>query len=197
MADHGDSMAGHGLVTKQVSMYEETTRVPFIFAGGGIKGDGTNLAEPLITLLDLLPTLCDYAGVQAPEGLCGKSLMPLLKGESSDLSRSYVASEWHTEWGFTIEPGRMLRTQKYKYILYREGNGEEFYDLEKDPGETKSLVNDPQYGEIVQKHRLLMKKHVEETNDPFFSLGWEADARWRSHKAGYHNHTGPAAPMLG
>lgn len=196
MADHGDSMASRGMVTKQVNLYDEITRIPFIFSGPGIKGEGRMLSEPLVSLIDLLPTLCDYAGVNIPGGLLGKSLVPLLTGERTDSLHSYVASEWLTEWGYTLEPGRMIRTQRYKYIRYLEGDGEELYDLENDPGEKHSLINDSEYANVLEEHRTLLNNHLIETGDPFLSLSWKADERWRSHKPGYHNHEGPAAPMV-
>ncbi len=197
MADHGDGMAGHGMVTKQVSFYEETTRVPLMFAGPGVQGRGKTLKIPLVSLLDLLPTLCDYAGLKAPRDVRGASLTPWLRGVPEELSpHEYVASEWHTEWGFTISPGRMLRTPRYKYVRYLEGDGEEFYDLRKDPGETRTLIDVPKHAAALEGHRALLQTHLEQTGDPFFSLAWEADPRWRSHQPGYHNHRGPAAPMV-
>lgn len=195
-ADHGDGMAAHGLVTKQVSLYEETTRVPFMACGPGIHGGGRMLDAPLTSLMDLLPTLCGFAGIAPPTGIWGRSLLPWLRGERNDSPHAHVVSEWHTEWGFTIEPGRMLRTDRYKYIRYLEGDGEEFYDLRHDPGETHTLTDDPVHAAELEKHRALLKKHLEQTRDPFFSLSPLVAPRWRSHPPGHHHHAGPAAPMV-
>jgi choline-sulfatase len=94
----------------------------------------------------------------------------------------------------------MLRTSRYKYVRYLEGceQGlcEELYDMLADPGETQTLVDDPVHAEVLQEHRSLLDEHVAATNDDFFDLSWEADARWRSHTPGYANHRGPAAPMV-
>ena len=87
----------------------------------------------------------------------------------------------------------MLRTDRYKYIRYLEGNGEEFYDLKNDPGETRTLINDPVYSKAIKKHRELLNEHLLKTKDDFFSLSVKADKKWRSHKLGYPNHKGPAA----
>ena len=111
------------------------------------------------------------------------------------LQRDYVASEWHTEWGFTISPGRMLRNERYKYTHYIEGNGEELFDLFKDPLETKNLIHSPSYESILKEMRALYHRHLKETNDPFESMEWKADSRWRSHPIGYQNHRGIAAPQ--
>ncbi len=193
-SDHGDSIASHRMVTKQVSFYEETTRVPFILAGPGVAGQGVLIQEPLVSLLDLLPTLCDYAGLPVPGDLHGMSLLPWVRGERPQSAHRYVAGEWQTEWGYTISPGRMIRTDKYKYTRYVEGDGEELYDLEEDPGEKRNLIHDLSYAEALKEHRELLSEHLGKVNDPFPSLAVKADKRWRSHKPGYWNHQGPSAP---
>ncbi|MBN2711806.1 MAG: sulfatase-like hydrolase/transferase [Planctomycetes bacterium] len=193
LADHGDSMGAHRLVTKHTSFYEETTHVPFVFSGPEIKGKNEELS-PLVSLCDLLPTLCDYAGIEAPKGIYGKSLMPWLRGETPDEWREEVVSEWVSEWGFTIEPGRMLRTDRFKYTRYREGDGEELYDLEADPGEQRNLAGQPEYASELERHRALLDKHIRESEDDFYELPVKADECWRSHDTGYHRHSGLAAP---
>jgi len=199
--DHGDGMAEHRMVTKQVSMYDNTTRIPLAFAGPGIAGADRAVAGALVSNLDLFPTLCLYAGVEAPTGLWGRSLLPWLEGERSDSPHPYVVSEWHTEWGFTISPGRMLRTPHFKYVRYLEGAdhnlSEELYDMQADPGEMRTLIDDPASAPALGEHRALLRQHLEATGDDFETLSWEADPRWRSHEPGYPNHRGPAAPMVG
>lgn len=194
MADHGDGLAAHGMVTKQVTFQEETMRVPFCFAGPGVPPQV--LDGPLVSLLDLLPTLCDYAGLGVPPGLWGRSLASWLRGgPPGGAEHPYVAAEWHTEWGDTIEPGRMIRTPRYKYTRYLENQGEELYDLRSDPGETRTLIHDAAHASVLDKHRRLLEAHLAVTGDPFFSLQPQVEARWRSHKPGYRHHVGPTAPM--
>ncbi len=209
-ADHGDGMAARGQVTKQVSFYEETTRVPLIFQGAGVC---PGIRRGFASLLDLFPTLCGQAGIAVPEGLRGRDLSPVLAGEEMP-KRDYVAAEWHTEWGFTVSPGRMLRTKRYKYTRYIEDGGEELFDLDKDPLERINLVPDAEraavgndaeeeetvgkmqdYANVLAEMRSLMREHLEMSGDPFETLSWKADRRWRSHPAGYGNHRGIAAPM--
>lgn len=191
MADHGDSMAARGRVTKQVDLYEEVTRVPFLFKGPGVT-PGAHAAP--VSLLDLFPTLCAYAGIPAPDGLMGRDLGIALAGGDAP-TRPYVASEWHTEWGFTISPGRMLRAGRHKYIAYVEGGGEELYDLEADPYEKVNRAGDPAYAKPLAEMRGLFERFLGETGDDFRALSYLADKRWRSHPVGYQNHEGIAAPM--
>ena len=193
-SDHGDGMASHRMVTKQVSFYEETTRVPLIFSGAGLKVPGKILDKPLVSLLDLMPTLCDYAGIPVPRGLLGKSMMPWLLGENPSRWHDYVVSEWQTEWGYTVSPGRMIRTDRYKYTRYLEGGGEELYNLEEDPGEKHNLARYRQYSRQVREHREILQDHVRAARDKFFGFGVKVDRRWRSHPLGYQNHQGLSAP---
>lgn len=194
MSDHGEGMAEKRLVTKQVAFYESVTRVPFAFRGPGVIDKTDNICEYPVSTLDLFPTLCGYAGLEIPESVRGVDLSPILRGKRTTLDREYVASEWHTEWGFTVSPGRMIRTPEYKYTCYIEDNREELFDMLNDPLEKKNLVSDSKYTEVLDKMRSLFNKHLEETNDDFRSQEWIADIQWRSHRPGYQNHRGPGAP---
>ncbi len=193
MSDHGDSMAARHRVTKQVDFYEEVTRVPFIFHGPRVVPRPTPVSGHPVSLLDLFPTLCSYAGIPAPSGLRGTDLCPALYGGEIP-ARDYIASEWHTEWGFTVSPGRMIRNDRYKYTYYIEDQSEELFDLKKDPYEKTNQVHNPDYSEALNEMRGLFHRFLAETSDNFLHLEWKADPEWRSHEIGYHNHRGPAAP---
>ncbi len=193
IADHGDSMAARGMATKQVNFYEEIARVPFMFSGAGITQQSRGI-EGVVTLLDMFPTLCSFAGIEAPAGMRGLDISAALTGGNLP-QRDYVASQWHTEWGYTVSPGRMICTGDYKYTFYIEDNAEELFDLVADPYEKKNLVNDSAYAEKLEEMRAHFKHYIEETGDDIMSIGWKADEKWRSHPVGYQNHTGIAAPM--
>ena len=201
MADHGDGMGSHQMATKQVSFYEETARVPFIAVGPGVRSGGQKVAA-LTSLLDLFPGLCDYAGIQVPDGLPGVSFAPLLQG--AVVQREFVVAEWYTEWGCTVSPGRMIRSAHFKYTSYLEGSvgagdptgGEELYDLDMDRGELVNLATDTAYREVLLQHRDMLKRHIRDQADPFYTQKVVVDKRWRSHPPGYQHHSGPTAPMV-
>jgi arylsulfatase A-like enzyme len=78
-ADHGEELAEHGWVGHTTPLYEETVRIPMIFAGPGIAA-GT--CDRLVQLDDLLPTLLSYAGLPFPaSGVQGRSLLPWIAAE--------------------------------------------------------------------------------------------------------------------
>ncbi|MDY4609379.1 MAG: sulfatase-like hydrolase/transferase [Sphaerochaetaceae bacterium] len=192
-ADHGDNMTSRGAVTKQVSLYEEVTRVPLIFSGAGVV-PRRGPVQGLASLIDLFPTLCSVASIPIPSGLDGVDISSVLR-EGTLPTRKYVSSEWTTEWGYTVSPGRMLRSGRYKYMVYLEGNGEELYDLERDPGEKRNLVKDASCASVLERMRNLMAEYLSETGDTFYSQSWKADPRWRSHELGWRHHVGVAAPQ--
>ena len=92
-ADHGDYLMDYGLARKGVGLPECLTRIPMIWAGPGIKPSYSG-QETFVSNVDLLPTLCDVVGIGIPHGVQGRSLWPLLQGESypSDEFRSIYAT---------------------------------------------------------------------------------------------------------
>lgn len=193
-SDHGDNITARRSVTKQVTLYEEVTKVPLIFSGPAVKEKGV-MKNGLSSLLDLFPTLLSVSGLPADSRLDGCDISAVING--GDLpQRRYITSEWYTEWGYTISPGRMIRSGNIKYMKYLEGNGEELYDTAKDPYEMRNLVHDPGYKDELDRMRTLFSEYIEESEDPFYSLQVKVDPRWREHKLGYENHTGPTAPEV-
>jgi len=148
-SDHGDMDSAHRLEHKSV-LYEEATRVPFVVSLKGVTKPGLVDKEHLVsTGLDLIPTLCDYAGIAKPQGLAGRSVRALAEGRPGDAWRdSLVVESNHS---------RMIRTAGFKYTVYDSGKPQEvLIDLEQDPGEMKNLAEDPAYRETLQKHRKLL-----------------------------------------
>lgn len=193
-SDHGDNVAARNCVTKQVNMYEECVQVPLAVCGPGIV-PRTEKISGLACLLDIAPTLCALAGIPCPENFDGISLLDSIY-EGRDVERTYAACQWHTEWGYTVSPSRMIRTKRYKYIHYLEDDFEELYDLEHDPYEKKTQAHNPRYASALRNMRDLFEEYLHSYADPYRTLEWKADKRWRSHLCGYHNHKGPAAPEV-
>lgn len=189
LADHGEGMAAHRMVTKQTSFYEETTRVPFIIKSGRYN-EGIKISEP-VSLIDVVPTLCDIADIKGDYNFSGKSLFPLIN--SGELSRKFIASEWHGEYLGDFTPGRMILADGYKYTHYLEGNGEELYDLNNDNGEMNNLAYDENYKSRLDYMRSLLKEHTAKTNDNYFDLDVFVWDGLRNHDVGYENHKGKSA----
>lgn len=141
-SDHGDMDASHRMEHK-TAFYNEAARVPLLIAGPGVRRRAALENRPVSNGLDLLPTLCDVAGVEPPSGLRGRSLRPLLEGRA--------AVPWRGLAPVESEIGRMVTDGRYKYMLYDEGSRrEQLVDLVADPGEMHNALRDPQYPEILE-----------------------------------------------
>ena len=157
-SDHGDMDSAHRLEHKSV-LYEEAVRVPFVMSYKRVIPRGKVHDGHLVSNgLDLLPTLCDYAGIRAPGGLHGESLRVLAEGGTPDNWRDFVVCE--------SQNGRSLRTDRYKYVLYDSGEGrEQLIDVKNDPGEMNNLAGRADYENVLNKHRKLLRRWVERTGD--------------------------------
>ena len=141
-SDHGFHLGEKERWAKR-SLWEESTRVPLIIAGPGIK-EGKVCRQP-VELIDIYPTLMELTELEAPGKLEGDSLIPLLKNPQA---------EWphmaRTEYG----PGNYaIRSERYRYIHYADGS-EEFYDLSQDPHEWHNRITHPEFKEQIEAHRV-------------------------------------------
>jgi iduronate 2-sulfatase len=135
-SDHGYHLADHGLWHK-MSLFERSARVPLIVAAPGWRGNG-RAAAGLVELVDLYPTLASLAGLQAPDYLDGKSLVPMLDDPTAsvkDAAFTQLARRGYTAYS--------VRTARWRYVEWDEGrSGVQLYDMEQDPGETTNLARD-------------------------------------------------------
>jgi arylsulfatase A-like enzyme len=169
-SDHGEMMGSHQMVTKQ-KLYEESAAVPLIVASPGAAARVDR--QHLVSGLDVLPTLLDYAGIAAPSSLEGLSLRPLLEGKAVPW-REFSVSET-----VSAAESRLVRTARYKYVLFAQGeNREQFFDMEADPGETKNFIAEASLAGEIERHRSLLKQWMDDTQDTF----GKASAAARSNK---------------
>lgn len=141
-SDHGDGLARHGLTSKMF-LYDEAARVPFIAAWPGQLQAGRRDARHLVSGLDVAPTLCSFAGFDAPPKMRGQSLRPLLEGRDATPWREFLVSD-------TQGSGRMVRTPEYKYIAYRDDPVTQLFDLRADPGELTNLAPEAAQAGVVR-----------------------------------------------
>lgn len=136
-ADHGDFAGDHGLVLKNVGIYESIHRIPFILAWPG--GPQNEVRDAMIESVDLFPTLCELARVPAPGAMDGRSILPELRGAAG--GRDHAICEWDF-----LRPQRFvnaIRTRRYRLVYYSHELGGELYDHDVDPDEMHNLYEDP------------------------------------------------------
>lgn len=148
-ADHGEGMGHHQMVRKS-TLYNEAARVPLIISWPGHVPQGRTDTVHLASGMDIMPTLCDYAGIKTPQQMRGMSIRPVLQGDSS--GHEFVVTE------VSSNTGRMLRSPRYKYVTYLENAVEQLFDMQNDPGETKNLAQDSGYASALNEHRSLLRQ---------------------------------------
>jgi len=172
-SDHGDGMGAHQWLQK-CSHYEESVRVPFIVSfPGRIRAGAVDTAHLVASCQDFYATALDYAGVEIPAGCSGRSVRSLAEEGSAKHWRDELVSEiWvpgdrQTAWDVTF--GRMVRTARYKYAIYNEGERREvLFDMETDRLEMRNLASDPARATALREHRQRLASWCAATNDTTF-----------------------------
>ncbi|MDY0104071.1 MAG: sulfatase-like hydrolase/transferase [Lentimicrobium sp.] len=165
-SDHGDGMAAHKWASK-LSLYEESAQVPFIILTPTKRNQSIVDSKSIITLADIVPTICDYAGVKTDIDFAGVSLRSTVENLSK-LDRDYIVCELADDVRNVNRKGRMIRSDRFKYNFYSQGlYNEQLFDLVEDPGEKNNLAHDIIYAEILRQHREYLKQWLKERNDNF------------------------------
>lgn len=165
-SDHGEGVAAHHWIVK-LMLYQEPVTVPLVVSWKGVTPAGVADATHLVSGLDVLPTMCDYAGIPMRSDFGGMGLRPLVENPRL-AGRDFVVSELQPDTKKPEMKGRMLRTQRYKYIAFSQGkNPEMLFDLQADPGETSNLARQSSMRDQLERHRRLLRRWVKRTNDEF------------------------------
>jgi len=154
-SDHGLQLGEHG-VHKKRSFYDQTILSPLIFALPGTLKPGT-VIEDQVELIDFVPTLLDLSGMPVPEGIRGRSLVPLMAGRGGGREATFAEIDQSGSMYDELrkDSGRqvMVRTREWKLIVFRDPRVKDpdgaLYNLKEDPGETVNRYGDPQYAELV------------------------------------------------
>jgi arylsulfatase A-like enzyme len=166
-SDHGDLGGAHGLPFKGPAMYEELVRVPLIISWPGKIRPAVK--DELVSNIDVLPTLCELAGLRPPESIDGVSLQPLLTGGRDTFKpHEMIVSEYYGKQNWRV-PIRMLRTNHWKYVRTLH-YGEELYDLQHDPHELHNLATMGQQQETRKRLSERVERWMKQTQDPFLGL---------------------------
>jgi arylsulfatase A-like enzyme len=183
--DHGPAFPG-----MKCNLTDGGCGVLLILRGpGGLSGG--RAVDAMVTHMDLYPTICELCGIAAPSWLQGKSLLPLVRGEASNL---HEATFSEVTYHAAYEPMRAVRSERWKYIRrfdsrdrvtlpntddgvskfhwMREGwadrllPGESLHDLTFDPHEACNLAGDPRYAQPLEQMRTKLRQWMESTDDP-------------------------------
>lgn len=173
VGDHGDFVGQYGLMRKGVGVPEATARIPLLFDGPGVDSSPDGGPNPAhVSIVDLLPTICDAAGAPVPDGVQGRSLWPVLgdaDGAVPPAFESVYAESGsggapatpesvppldeasknelnaHTQAGRTA----MVRRGDWKLVVDAAGDPA-LYDVTEDPAETNDLAGDPAHADRLR-----------------------------------------------
>ncbi len=182
----------HGLAfpDAKATMFDRGIGVLLLMRGPGFTGG--QVTDALVSQLDLYPTICEIAGVDRPDWLEGTSLLPLVRGEVSEVNDEIFAElTYHAAY----EPQRAVRTSRYKYARHfdrsRAGRiranvddgltkdvvleagwadidtpAEALYDLWLDPAEGTNRIADPRLADVADELRRRLHDWMVRTEDP-------------------------------
>lgn len=173
-SDHGMAIGRHGLQGKQ-NLYQHTFRVPYIVMGPGVK---KGRAEGNIYLLDTLATLCDLAGIPAPDTNEGLSSKPVLTGEKTE-----VRDTLYGAYSGGTKPGiRCVKKGDWKLIKYDAEDGKvretQLFNLAENPDEflpehakddpkLTDLAENPKYAPKLTEMEALLLSEMQRHDDPY------------------------------
>ena len=163
-SDHGIAIGRHGLMGKQ-NLYEHCWRVPMLVRGPGIEPGSR--ATGYVYLLDVLPTLCDLAGIDVPKSVEGKSFRPVLNGRTER-----VRDVLYGVYCGGTKPGmRAVKTDGWKLIKYDVLDGKvretQLFNLRENPLE---LLKEHQAPEVVALTGNIPEPHqVDLAEDPKYA----------------------------
>lgn len=170
-ADQGYFLGEHGFFDKRL-IYEESLRMPFVIRYPKEIPAGKRL-DDIILNIDFAALFADYANVELPTSIQGKSFRSNLKGNTpEDWRKTAYYRYWQHD---PIRPGHFgIRNERYKLAFFygqplnMTGVSKEiskpaweFYDLKQDPRENRNAYNDPTYADIIAEMKLELQKQKE------------------------------------
>lgn len=156
--DHGDFGGRYGIIGKSWCQIDDIMRIPLVFkAPGGAAGQRFPC---LAQNVDVLPTLMDYAGAQAPDKMQGVSLRPVIEGRAESVRDAAFAYDQAEYTGDHLYQS-MIRKGQWK-LVQPGRDPAELYDMENDPWETRNVAGDPANREALRElQEALLRWHVE------------------------------------
>lgn len=155
-SDHGDGQGAHQW-NQKTALWNEVTNIPLIvYIPDNDKNAGKTSNALVNNGIDIMPTMLEWAGKNLPKNRKGKSFVYAVKNPETNSANEFVVTETvFEETGGT--KGWLIRTPKYKYILYEAGkNREALYDMENDRLEMQNLAIESKYMPIVEDFRQLL-----------------------------------------
>lgn len=162
-SDHGDGNGAHQW-NQKTALYEEVAGVPMIVCLPGGRNAGTVTDALVNNGIDLLPSICEWTGADIPHGRPGVSYKDI--AEKGADGQDFIVTETNfNQTSGTL--GWMVRTARYKYVLYDKGQyREQLFDMEDDRGEMRNLAVESKYRDELLRHRAILENWLRTTPGP-------------------------------
>lgn len=157
-ADHGLACGQHGLMGKQ-NMFEHSMKPPLILCGNGIP-KGKTIDTP-VYMQDLMPTTMEMAGIEIPDSVDFKSLLPVIDGR--------VKEQYPAIYGAYKDKQRMVLKDGKKLIWYPTTDTYLLFDINNDPHEMNDLSGNPEYAGVIRTLKDALKNQQELLKDPMLT----------------------------
>ena len=211
LSDHGDFVGEYDLIRKGVDLPDILCHIPMVWWGGGVRKAG-KISDAFVSIVDILPTICDMIGAELPFGVQGKSILPLLTGddapakeyESAYSESGFSGLYWDDEDDFDAvkegacppemnrfdclnsftQCGQVRSFWKGDYRVQVDMMGQGWlYDLKKDPFEKNNLWEDPHYLEVKADMLAGLNASMLRAVDPLPAPHWRY--RVKTHPKGF------------
>lgn len=164
-SDHGEQDGAHR-VDEKAFLYEESVRIPFVVTWEGVIKPGLVDRTHLVSNgLDLLPTVCDFAGIPIPADAKGRSVRALAEGRPVQAWRDCLVVENSLSrlvqmgrWKYMVGHAKITQTREWKGVAPVAAVRESLVDLQTDPGEMRNLAGDVSSQSPLEQGRRLLRE---------------------------------------
>lgn len=176
-SDHGEMLGDHHMWGK-ITMFDGALRIPLIIRDPRSPERAGSTVSELTESIDISPTLLDWIGHKSPQAFNGRSLLPLVAGQTPEDWRQYTFSEidlsdpisptrYQRRFGLPMSQCNLaiIRDHKFKYVHFNGGLEPMLFDLTADPNEATDLATDPAHkDDIIRLSRAMLNHRMRHAN---------------------------------
>ncbi|WP_281615265.1 sulfatase-like hydrolase/transferase [Flammeovirga sp. SubArs3] len=170
-SDHGDIQGRFGAMGKSLDgFYDELVRVPLIIKAPQSQNKKMVKDTHQVSIIDIMPTILDYCGIELPKQVQGASLRPLVNEKKTSWRKYNVCERTYPHKNDYV--CRMITDGHYKYVFYSQGP-DALYDLKKDPKELENVIDNKKYKAKVEELKGALVDWMKESNDTYLAKYFE------------------------
>ncbi len=173
-SDHGEMFGAQGRRAKNI-FYDQSARIPLLVRYPGVLPPNQTADVPLGTP-DIMPTLLSLMGLPIPAEVEGSDLSRCLSGSPcAEVEAAFMQGMGATAIWEDGHEWRALRGRRYTYAVYRVDGAELLFDNQRDPGQTKNVIDVPEYAPVRDRYHELLRTTMDRLGDTFESCTWYRD----------------------